>query len=483
MSLEVPRQRARPDVPEHDGHACATPWKKIARLTRKISSLSLRGRAGDGDAQPVPVLGTTSPAPPCPPVRTSSKNTVRSVASAHFRAVSEERERPSSDSSKGSGPSRPSRLRRITSSIGSAARSRPLPAPTPRPSLDAPPRIPERRRSGVAQPPWERSVDVLWEREPGVAWSDARQIDAFEHAVPKLLSRSSSKHTNNAANEPSPYFRLPDGIRFRICRHLIGDVSRAIRLNSEGFYRPVWPPAYFESLASALQSLEPYTSTCARLHADVLATLLVTRHFHVVWSPYVRPRTSPAAVHYVRAYAALMQHVTVELDLTKLGFAAETEVSRLGPGTHNLQPLVEGFVAAQKDRAAGDRLFNLRILVRRYHGFRRVQGDGEGSVLVPICDDQHLAILDPLGSLRGAVERVRIVGCSEERTSELIRSLWADVPQDEAQRSKHCRRVAPSTLYPLLPGQKSRLDLGPGRGRRVIEHPETSAEACVKEGS
>jgi len=92
---------------------------------------------------------------------------------------------------------------------------------------------------------------------------------------------------------------------------------------------------------------------------------------------------------------------------------------------------------------------------------------------VPYCDDEHLRVLDSLKCLRGAVERARIVGCSEEYAADLIRYFWADMPEDEIERAKHCRRIAPSTLYPLLPAQSSYLDYGPARGRHVANHPAT----------
>lgn len=91
----------------------------------------------------------------------------------------------------------------------------------------------------------------------------------------------------------------------------------------------------------------------------------------------------------------------------------------------------------------------------------------------PYCDDKHLRILDSLKCLRGMVERARIVGCSEEYATDFIRYLWVDMPEDESERAKHCRRIAPSTLYPLLQGQSSYLDYGPARGCHVVKHPAT----------
>lgn len=344
-------------------------------------------------------------------------------------------------------------------------------------------------------PPWERSLDVTWERDPDVTWSDLKQLMAFKTSLIKFIQDSKHLPVRNMVD--TAYFRLPDAVRYRICKHLVGDGGRkAIRMNPVAAFRRVWPDDYFESLQSVLQSLERYTSVSSGFRADILVTLFTTRHFHVVWSPYVMPLTSPAAVYFMRKYSGLMQHITLEFDLTKLGFAAEPAAHALKPGIQNIYPRVDEFVHAQKERDRCSTIFNLRILVRRYYGNRESGGNnnedeakgkegreagprnGHASQKAePYCADEHLKIMDSLKCLRGMVERVRIVGCSEEYTSDLIRYLWKDMPEGTSERMKHCRRTAPSTLYPFLPGQLSYLDYGPVKGKQIVKHPRTFVSA------
>lgn len=318
-------------------------------------------------------------------------------------------------------------------------------------------------------------MDVSWEKNPDVTWCDLRQLVAFKLSLAKFIKDSDHLMTRNMVS--TPYFRLPDAVRFRICKYLVGDgENKAIRMNPIGAFRPAWPEQYFESLQSVLEPLERYTSVSSGFRADILVTLFTTRHFHVVWSPYVMPLTSPAAVYYMRKYSGLMQHVTLEFDFAKLGFGAEPGAHELRPGIQNMYPRVDEFIDAQKEREELSTLFSLRILVRRYHGRRKVEGmvrgeEGEGTG--SHCTDKHLKVLDSLKCLGGIVKRARIVGCSEEYTNDLIRYFWVDMPQDEKEWIKHCRRIAPSTLYPLLPGQSSYLDYGPGRGRHIVKHPAT----------
>lgn len=153
-------------------------------------------------------------------------------------------------------------------------------------------------------------------------------------------------------------------------------------MNSRGFYRPVWPVESFVSLQRVLDELEPYTSVSFGFRADILVTLFTTRHFHVVWSPYVMPQTSPAAVYYMRRYAGIMQWLTVEFDFSKLGFGPDHGASGLLPGIWNVYPRVDEFIDSQMERDQASTLFSLQVLVRRYYGMRKSVSEDEGKVLV-----------------------------------------------------------------------------------------------------
>lgn len=348
-------------------------------------------------------------------------------------------------------------------------------------------------------PTWERGTDVYWEKDPDVKWSDSKQLITFKSSLVKYLKDSGHTMTSNMID--APYFRLPDIVRHRICKYLVCDEDdKPIRMNPVSAYKPVWPEEHFESLQSVLQSLERYTSVSSGFRADILATLFTIRRFHVVWSPYVMPLTSPAAVYYMRKYSGLMQHITLEFDFTKHGFSAERAASALKPGIQNIFPRVDEFIDTQLERDKDTMLFSLRVLVRRYHGSRKDENDGdrgEGKNIkcpprschrlhlqntVPYVDDDHLRILNPLKCLRGMVERARIVGCTDDYTAELIRYLWLNMPEDESERAKHCRHISPSTAYPLLPGQSSYLDYGPDRGHHVLKHPATFVGSYSDDG-
>ncbi|KAL2151205.1 hypothetical protein VTH82DRAFT_6303 [Thermothelomyces myriococcoides] len=108
------------------------------------------------------------------------------------------------------------------------------------------------------------------------------------------------------------------------------------------------------------------------MRADVLAALFLTRRFHVVYSPYMGSCTQPAATQYMNKYGSLMASVTLEVDFTKLAGSWRPEAVRLDGlrGLNSVKRLVETFVQNQLNRRNNNPIRDLRVLVKRYHGFR-----------------------------------------------------------------------------------------------------------------
>lgn len=94
------------------------------------------------------------------------------------------------------------------------------------------------------------------------------------------------------------------------------------------------------------------------------------------------------------------------------------------------------------------------------------------------CPDSYLDICDRLLALRGRVNSVRICGFSEEYATRFVDAMFPSAPRDLRQ---HCYRVAPSTVWPRLSGQKSYVDTG-NRSLMLDDHdaaPTTNSNAAV----
>ncbi|KAM0478133.1 hypothetical protein ACHAPX_005321 [Trichoderma viride] len=91
------------------------------------------------------------------------------------------------------------------------------------------------------------------------------------------------------------------------------------------------------------------------------------------------------------------------------------------------------------------------------------------------CPDKHLSICNHLARLRNKVTSLRIIGFSDEYSHALIATLF---PQSKSSPiANHSYRVAPSTLWPRLRGQKSWIDAG--RGELALDDHEVIPEPCI----
>ncbi|KAK1245900.1 hypothetical protein MKX07_004969 [Trichoderma sp. CBMAI-0711] len=93
------------------------------------------------------------------------------------------------------------------------------------------------------------------------------------------------------------------------------------------------------------------------------------------------------------------------------------------------------------------------------------------------CPDKHLSICNHLIRLRNNVNSLRMVGFSEAYTNAFIATLF---PESKTLPLRyHSYRVAPSTFWPRLRGQKSMVDSG--RGEVMLDAHELRLELAFSE--
>ncbi|KAH8906348.1 hypothetical protein BR93DRAFT_969550 [Coniochaeta sp. PMI_546] len=356
-------------------------------------------------------------------------------------------------------------------------------------------------------PAWDRRVDVSWSRDQEITWSGARELNAFRVSLAQF--HREAKHTPTKNDLVNPLLQLPDRVRYMICKYLVPDHpdQKPIKLNNGMWlYEPVWPAVYFDNLADVLRSVSDYTSVCWAMRADVLTTILNTRRFHVVLSPFSGALLDPLANLWFGKYAGYIQHVTIELDCTKLGFGAEPAAVNLRPLVIKLTPRIETYAVAQKMRGIqqqlllhgdGDGFFgevekkkaaprggrgglstvhSLTVAARRYFGERPAEA---GRVPQKYSPDEYLAVLGPVKALCGKVDNLRAVGLDAGSTYRLLALVWEGMTAESvkaavAGRFGAVRATCPSDFYPTLPGQASFFDDGTGgdSGNGVfIRHP------------
>lgn len=204
-----------------------------------------------------------------------------------------------------------------------------------------------------------------------------------------------------------------------------------------------------------------------------------------------------------------MQQAIVELDLTRLGFGPGKEACKLRAGTVNMDNLIGAFVSGQLRRKNYSTLKSLVLLCRRFWGERpsdhlppgsrpaadqndqgtstepqQVSGSKRSSCGADFsyCPDEFLRICEPFVRLDGLVDSMRLSGFSNGYTHSLLRRI-IPVPERSEDVKHHTYRVAPSSVWPRIPGQKSWVDKGHGKFQLDDHSRQYLRGLCLPEGA
>ncbi|TVY79321.1 hypothetical protein Focb16_v009452 [Fusarium oxysporum f. sp. cubense] len=356
-------------------------------------------------------------------------------------------------------------------------------------------------------PAWDRTLDAVYH--------GAFEKGSFE----KVLN---SFYENNARKKPSSgYFRLPDSVRYRICRYLLPPCDKPLRLNKHALSRDVWRKQDFESPSSTLLQLSFCFEVSFAFRADVLVAFLQNTKLHAVLSPFTGPRVSPLATTWLNNYGMYANNIVIELDMTHLGCGSEPGAVELSPNVEQIEKLLQDFINAQMTRKESCPMKSLVLLCRRFHGRRpqiamvsppRAISSRPGSrsssrsasrsaktpepysptattprrfnfdedagglrslnlpdaisptypTVAPVeeyCPDSYLLFCNNVLHLKGRIGSVRMCGFSEKYTARFMGTLFSN---NSKITKRYAYRVAPSTIWPKLVGQKSYVDTGDG---------------------
>ncbi|KAI8194969.1 hypothetical protein K4K52_012906 [Colletotrichum sp. SAR 10_76] len=331
-------------------------------------------------------------------------------------------------------------------------------------------------------PPWDRVVDVVYHK-----YRRGKRPNVEDFAFDQSVAMFFVERGRAPDLDPvSPFFRLPAIARFKICQDVIISHSSElpISLTNSRSTREVWKDDEFISLASAMEPLQSYLQVSFALHADMMVSFLMTERFHVTYSPFVNAYFDPLATLWYNRYGAFMQDIILELDMTRFGFGPGKQAYKLRAGTIKLDTLIKLFVETQLKRSSS--LKSLVLLCRRFYGQRPkicaplgaanstpddlIEVDEpEGSLAVQkvddavyYCPDEELKVCEPLVRMEWMIDSMRLAGFSNKYTHSLIRRIFP-IPDDADCLKHHSYRVAPSSVWPRIPGQSSWIDAGRGK--------------------
>lgn len=216
--------------------------------------------------------------------------------------------------------------------------------------------------------PWDRTVDVVYHQYPRGAFRPNDSLD-FDRSLGLFLR----EHGRKQICAERGYFALPSALRFKIWQHVMeaDPDDRPVALTIARWNKDAWRQGEFLTLRQAIKALQSCLEVSFQFRADALVSFLMTKRFHITYSPCIRPLLNPIATKWAEKYSPYMQNIALEIVLTEYRFGMNPSAHLLAPVTTTLEDLIGRFVQAQLKKRSVSTLKSFLILCRRFYGRRR----------------------------------------------------------------------------------------------------------------
>ena len=231
-------------------------------------------------------------------------------------------------------------------------------------------------RDTQASPRELTTLKTIPEYERGPAPKLDRSIDLFivsnkpveeVPVVERLLNY-------NAIEGDHPLFNLPVSVRRMIYDYCFPHESRKISLSPRFATKAVFPDDYFASPWDILDPVFGGLHAFRELRRELMTYFWAEYHFHITLSPFSGPRFSPLSLVWLTSYLEIVQHLTVEVDLTRFGFSALKVAPQCGYDMYKTEDLVARIIKGLAKRRGKHTMAEFNIMCRRYAGFRPYEG-------------------------------------------------------------------------------------------------------------
>lgn len=208
--------------------------------------------------------------------------------------------------------------------------------------------------------PFDRSVDV---RAFGPHQSSASQ-DFLDNLpdLPPFPEDQKCKLTS-----------LPAIVRRLIVSYVLPqpEDGRKVTLAPEFAISQFYPEDYFlDPFWDILQDAEGLMLASKQHRDDVQTYFWTTYHFHISLSSFTTPALSKLTMQWLPLYADRIQHLSVELDFTRLGLSSRPSAPLLATGVDKMKVLIDDLVKSLVARSAGRHMAEIHLMCRRYKGMR-----------------------------------------------------------------------------------------------------------------
>ncbi|TEY43179.1 hypothetical protein BOTCAL_0376g00110 [Botryotinia calthae] len=287
--------------------------------------------------------------------------------------------------------------------------------------------------------PWDPPFDRNWD----LCANDGVPMDSdesFEHCLPPRLN-----------NSFSPFFDMHTKVRRKIYSYCLpSSTNIMISLSPEFAWRNCYHDYYFTSPWNVLEMVSGALASSSLMRNDLMTYFWTEYQFHVTLTPFCSSTFTPLSSVWLPNFLNKIQHLTIELDLTRFGGNALKSARHFGYNMEIMESLLFDLVSGLMERRG--RIAELTLLCRRFNGYRPVDEndpDWKADESFEYFPKEAMQFCDAIINLRGTVKSVRIAGFPLDYTRTLLESMFG---QGEISR----QFIVPDrSAWPPLPQQYS----------------------------
>ncbi|KAF7939245.1 uncharacterized protein EAE97_007325 [Botrytis byssoidea] len=262
--------------------------------------------------------------------------------------------------------------------------------------------------------PWDPPFDRNWD----LCGNDGVPMDSnetFEYCLPP-------RQNDNF----SPFFDMPTNIRRKIYSYCLpNSTETTVSLSPEFTWKNCYHDDYFTSPWSVLEMVSGAIASFSLMRNDILTYFWTEYHFHVTLTPFCSSIFTPLSSIWLPNFLNRIQHLTIELDLTRFGGNALKFARRFEYNMEKMESLLLNLVSGLIQRRG--RMAEFTLLCRRFNGYRPVDEDDpdwKADDLFEYFPKEAMQFCDAIINLRGTIRSVRIAGFPLDYTRTLLKAIF-----------------------------------------------------------
>lgn len=195
----------------------------------------------------------------------------------------------------------------------------------------------------------------------------------------------SSQNLNDRSNQPRYFthppvadgfvvlFLLPASIRKNVYKYCFLDEPRKVSLSPHFATKAIFAKDHFASPWDVLHPVHGALHAFSLIRTELMEYFWAEFHFHVTLSMFSGPKFSPLSHVFLPEYIHIVQHLTLEVDLTRFGGSALKNGHEFGHNYYKIEQQITDVVDGLLLRTKSVKIFELNLMCRRFEGFRPSQ--------------------------------------------------------------------------------------------------------------